>query len=294
MMRAVGIIIFVALVGFISCQAPDSNHETEVPEVSKIFDVLTGESSGIDFTNRLIEDSVVNYFTYPYIYMGGGVAVGDLNNDGLQDIYFSGNQVENKLFLNQGDLKFVDVTDRAEVSGDDRWVTGVTMADVNHDGWLDIYVSVSGKWKSTKNLLYLNQGTDENGIPIFKESAESLGIADEGKSTQATFFDYDKDGDLDLYVANYPYTSFKTMNASYRFMMDRKERGKSDSFFQNQGDGTFKDITEEAGLLSFGLSLGLVVETISISTMAMVRSLKKPGRLLPILLTLVWGSMPVT
>lgn len=244
----------------VSCNSQIEQPVSDSRKITKIFTALTPEESGITFTNNLIEDSVVNYFTYPYLYMGGGVAVGDVNNDGLQDIYFTGNQVENKLYLNQGDLTFLDITHQARVTGDDRWVTGVTMADVNHDGWMDIYVSVSGKWTSTRNLLYLNQGVDESGIPAFVESAEQAGVADEGKSTQATFFDYDKDGDLDLYVANYPYTSFKTQNSTYRFLMDRKQHDKSDHLYQNQGDGTFIDVTEEANLLNFGLALGIVVD----------------------------------
>jgi hypothetical protein len=246
--------------GVISCQKENTQSTSDQQVATQIFTQLSPERSGVDFTNYLIEDSVVNYFTYPYIYMGGGVAVGDVNNDGLQDLYFTGNQVENKLYLNQGDLTFKDITDHAGVAGDNRWVTGVTMADVNHDGLMDIYVSVSGKWTTTNNLLYLNQGVDESGTPSFIESAEQAGIADDGHSTQATFFDYDKDGDLDLYVANYPYTSFKTMNSSYRFMMERKQEEKSDRFYQNQGNGTFEDVTKKANLLNFGLSLGVIVD----------------------------------
>ena len=243
----------------ISCGHPEQKPSDYKP-VSKIFQPIGVETSGIDFINTLIEDSTVNYFTYPYIYMGGGVAVGDLNNDGLQDLYFTGNQVKNRLYLNQGELKFLDITEEAQVASDNRWVTGVTMADVNHDGWMDIYVSVSGKWETTANQLFINQGLDEAGIPQFKEMAAAYGIADQGRSTQATFFDYDKDGDLDLYVANYPSTSFKTSNSAYRLMMDQKDPSKSDKFYENQGDHTFKDITEEAGLLNFGLSLGVVVD----------------------------------
>jgi hypothetical protein len=191
--------------------------------------------------------------------MGGGVAVGDVNNDGLQDIYFTGNMVENKLYLNKGNLKFEDITIKANVASDDRWVTGVTMTDVNGDGWMDIYISVSGKFTTTKNQLFINQGVNENGIPVFTEEAEKRGVADEGKSTQGTFFDYDKDGDLDLYVANYPATGFKTPTYSYAIFMDKKDPIKSDKFYRNTGDGTFEEITNEAGLLNFGLSLSATV-----------------------------------
>ena len=258
MVRVVGLGMLLVVLATASC---DQKSSEQIGEKSvKIFNRLTADQSGIHFSNLLLEDSIVNYFTYPYIYMGGGVAVADINNDGLQDLFFTGNQVSNKLYLNQGDLKFKDISSEIGVEGDGRWATGVTMADVNHDGWMDIYISVSGKWNTTKNLLYLNEGTNEQGIPSFTESAEQLGIADEGQSTQATFFDYDKDGDLDLFVANYPYTSFKTMNAGYRLKMDQKVPEHSDKLYQNQGDGTFEDVTEAAGLLNFGLSLGVVVD----------------------------------
>jgi len=228
-------------------------------DVESIFKQLSVEESGVDFANNLKEDSVINYFTYPYIYMGGGVAVGDVNNDGLQDLYFTGNMTSNKLYLNKGGMKFEDITNEAKVAGDDRWITGVTMADVNADGWMDIYVSVSGKFTTTKNLLYVNNGIDNNGIPTFTEKAEEVGIADEGHSTQGTFFDYDKDGDLDLYVANYPYTSFKTINFAYAKNIYNKEEKHSDKLYRNNGDGIFEDVSKAAGVLNFGLSLSATV-----------------------------------
>lgn len=253
----------VLIIGCISClfscsqnkNTEGSTQETTTP----IFNQLSSEKSGITFSNTLHEDSVINYFTYPYIYMGGGVAVGDINNDGLSDIYFTANMEENKLYLNRGDLKFEDITATAGVEGGGQWMTGVTMADVNADGWLDIYVSVSGKFASKKNLLFLNNGADENGIPTFTESAEKSGIADEGNSTQGAFFDYDKDGDLDLYVANYPPTGFKTPNFSYQVLIQQKSPEKSDKLYRNKGDGTFEDVTEAAGVLNFGLSLSATV-----------------------------------
>jgi hypothetical protein len=160
--------VFVIVLFFFSCGKNETTSETHNSTITKIFKQLSPQESGLTFSNNLKEDSIVNYFTYPYIYMGGGVAIGDVNNDGLQDIYFTGNMVGNKLYLNKGDLKFEDITDQAKVASDDRWVTGVTMTDVNADGWLDIYVSVSGKFTTTKNQLFINQGTDEAGIPSFK------------------------------------------------------------------------------------------------------------------------------
>jgi hypothetical protein len=149
----------------------------EKPLGDKLFTKLSSEQTGIDFSNILIENDSVNYFEYIQIYMGGGVAIGDINNDGLQDIYFTGNMVENKLYLNKGNLEFEDITLKAGVGSDDRWITGVTMGDANQDGWLDIYVSVSGKWKTTKNLLYINDANKE-GVPTFTEMAEKFGVAD--------------------------------------------------------------------------------------------------------------------
>jgi hypothetical protein len=251
--------IFVIVLFFFSCGKNETTSETHNSTITKIFKQLSPQESGLTFSNNLKEDSIVNYFTYPYIYMGGGVAIGDVNNDGLQDIYFTGNMVDNKLFLNKGDLKFEDITDQAIVASDDRWVTGVTMTDVNADGWLDIYVSVSGKFTTTKNQLFINQGTDENGIPSFQEEAEIRGVADEGKSSQGTFFDYDKDGDLDLYVANYPAVGFKTPAYSYAIFMEKKDPARSDKLYRNNGDGNFEEITKEAGLLNFGLSLSATV-----------------------------------
>ena len=254
------LLTFSFLLSFFACTSEknkvDPNTEKDAP---KIFNQLPKETSGITFSNNLHEDTTVNYFTYPYIYMGGGVAIGDVNNDGLSDIYFTANMEENKLYLNQGDLKFEDITTPAGVAGGSQWMTGATMTDVNADGWLDIYVSVSGKFASKKNLLFLNNGLNEDGIPTFTEEAEKAGIADTGNSTQGTFFDYDKDGDLDLYVANYPPTGFKTPNYSYQFYINQKLPEKSDNLYRNRGDGTFENVTEESGILNFGLSLSATV-----------------------------------
>ena len=249
--------IFVAIL-FYACQS-DSTMPNGISNTSKLFKTLSPKESGITFSNNLKEDSTINYFTYPYIYMGGGVAVGDINNDGLKDIYFTGNMVDNALYLNEGNLRFKDITKHAKVESDNRWVTGVTMADVNADGWMDIYVCVSGKFATTKNQLFINQGVNDSGIPTFEEEAESRGVAYIGKSTQATFFDYDKDGDLDMYLANYPATGFKTPSYSYAFFREKKDESKSDKLYQNNGDGTFVDVTAASGILNFGLSLSATV-----------------------------------
>ena len=254
------LLLISSLLLLASCGEDSSISTNEKQQkASKIFKALSPQESGISFANNLKEDSIINYFTYPYIYMGGGVAVGDVNADGLQDVYFTGNMTENKLYLNKGGLKFEDITEIAKVASDDRWVTGVNMADVNGDGLIDIYVSVSGKFTTTKNQIFINQGLNADSIPTFSEEAEKRGIADEGRTTQGTFFDYDNDGDLDLYLSNYPGTGFKTPNFSFAAFMKNVNPEKSDRLFANDGKGFFTDVTENAGLLNFGLSLSATV-----------------------------------
>ncbi|MRX64522.1 VCBS repeat-containing protein [Maribacter luteus] len=220
---------------------------------NKIFKNLKPSTTGVEFNNTLIENDSLNYFTFPYMYEGGGVAAGDINNDGLIDLYFTGNQVSNKLYLNKGNLKFEDITEKAGVSGDDRWYTGVTMADVNSDGFLDIYCSVGGKFEPRINQLFIN-----NGDGTFVEKGAELGLNDGGDTVQGTFFDYDKDGDLDLYVANYPPTPFTTPPFIYVHLMKNLEHIQSDHLYRNDGE-TFTDVTNESKLRSYGLSLSATV-----------------------------------
>lgn len=228
---------------------------TEKEEVmeGKIFEMLPSTTTGIEFSNNLTESHALNYFTYSYLYMGGGVAAGDINNDGLVDLYFTGNQVSNKLYLNKGNLHFEDITEKAGVGGDDRWYTGVTMADVNDDGLLDIYCSVSGKFPPFNNQLFVN-----NGDGTFTEQAEKYGISDKGNSIQSTFFDYDKDGDLDLYVGNYPPANFNSPNAYYLHKMKNHTYEEVDHLYRNDGD-TFTDVSVQAGIAKYGLTLGTTV-----------------------------------
>ncbi|MAJ50850.1 MAG: hypothetical protein CMB82_04450 [Flammeovirgaceae bacterium] len=220
------------------------------PNPEPKFKLVPSAESNINFENTLTENDTLNYFTYAYIYMGGGVSTGDINNDNLPDVFFTGNMTPNKLYLNQSQLKFEDISISAGITGDDRWYTGTTMVDVNDDGWLDIYVCVSGKFGNHKNQLFIN-----NKDLTFYEAAEKYGIADTGQSIQASFFDYDKDGDLDMYLANYPSTSFKTPNELYKMYMSHKSPDKSDKLYQKQDDGTYKDVSEEAGILNFGLAV---------------------------------------
>jgi len=207
------------LLFLLSCSA-DKNEL--VPEESQgkrstYFQLLDANTTGIHFVNQVIDRNDINILTYRNYYNGGGVAIGDINNDGLSDIYFTANLGSNKLYLNKGDLKFEDVTDSAGVNGTRSWSTGVTMADVNADGYLDIYVSNSGDIDggNKQNELFIN-----NGDLTFTESAADYGLNNEGFSTQAAFFDYDQDGDLDCYLLN---TSFKDpaiemMEASSRML----------------------------------------------------------------------------
>ncbi|NNE78372.1 MAG: VCBS repeat-containing protein, partial [Pricia sp.] len=187
------ICLIVSLVMFWSCEQKPKTQFTK----------LDASDTGIDFNNELTETHKYNYFTYPYMYLGGGVSTGDINNDGLEDIFFTGNMVPNKLYLNKGNLKFEDISKNAGIEGDDRWYSGTTFVDINKDGYLDIYCSVSGKNPPHNNVLYIN-----NKDNTFTEKAAEYGIDYEGHSMQSTFFDYDKDGDLDLYISNYPPTSF--------------------------------------------------------------------------------------
>jgi hypothetical protein len=167
-----------------------------------LFELVPSDHSNIHFNNRIVENDTINPFDLPNMYNGGGVGIGDFNNDGLPDIYFTGNQVPCKLYLNKGNFTFEDVTDIAKVNGDGRWCRGVSVVDINNDGLLDIYVcaTISPDPKKRQNLLYINQGLNKQGIPVFKEMAAEYGLNDESYSTMAYFFDYDNDGDLDVYI----------------------------------------------------------------------------------------------
>ncbi|MDH3243252.1 MAG: VCBS repeat-containing protein, partial [Saprospiraceae bacterium] len=164
-----------------------------------LFELTDSGQTGIDFRNELSHTPEFNTYTYRNFYNGGGVGIGDINNDGLADIFFCGNLVDNKLYLNKGGFQFEDITDLAGVASENIWSTGVSFADVNSDGWLDIYVCKSGRPGGEKryNELFIN-----NGDLTFTEQAKEYGLADEGLSSHAAFFDYDLDGDLDCYLLN--------------------------------------------------------------------------------------------
>ncbi|HYC84267.1 MAG TPA: VCBS repeat-containing protein [Chryseosolibacter sp.] len=235
------------------------------PEVTRdaIFELVPAASSGIDFKNTL-EEKQLNIIRYLYYYNGGGVATGDINNDGLVDIYFTSNEGSNKLYLNTGNFRFEDITTRAGVDGRKGWSTGVTMADVNADGHLDIYVCQLGNYKGVRgrNLLYLN-----NGDLTFVESAESYGIDFSGFSTQAAFFDYDNDDDLDLYLLNHSVHSVRSYGpATLRNAFDSLGGDRLYNNQLSQGKNFFVDQTKESGIFSshIGYGLGVAVSDINL------------------------------
>ncbi len=222
---------------------------------NQLFEKRHAQQTGITFINQLNETEDFNIIEYLYFYNGGGVAVGDINNDGLPDIFFTANQLPNQLYLNKGNLQFENITESAGVAGQGNWKTGVTMADVNGDGWLDIYVCQVGNYKTLKgrNELYIN-----NGNGTFSEQAAAYGVDFQGFSTQAVFFDYDGDGDLDLYLLNH--SIHATDNYGRAHLRLQRDALTGDRLYRNDG-ARFTDVTEAAGIYSskIGYGLGVVV-----------------------------------
>ena len=218
---------------------------------------LTTEQTGIDFTNTLTETTELNIVEYLYYYNGGGVAIGDINNDGLEDIFFTANQGPDKLYLNKGDLKFEDISEQANILAENTWSSGVVMEDLNNDGYLDIHVCKVGVGilPSAHNLVYINQ---KDGT--FREMSAELGLDFQGFSTQACFLDYDHDGDLDLYLLNHNVHSVRSYGTSEK----RKEQDPyaGDRFFENrmnEAEQSFVDVTTQTGIYTSPLGYGLAV-----------------------------------
>lgn len=224
------------------------------------FGLMPSAQTGIDFSNDLHYDEDFNIYTYRNFYNGGGVAVGDVNNDGLIDIYFSANMQPNKLYLNRGDWMFSDETETAGVGGTKGWSTGVTIVDINGDGWLDIYVCNSGDLEgdNKQNELFINQGHSDDSLMVtFVEQAAAYNLADGGYGTHATFFDMDKDGDLDAYLLNNSYRSIFDFNRMKNQRPVRDELG-GDKLLRNDNN-IFVDISEQAGIYGSEIGFGLGV-----------------------------------
>lgn len=225
-----------------------------------LFESLPSSVTGIDFVNRSLERKDFNIFNYRNFYNGGGVAIGDINNDGLSDIFVTSNFEDNKLYLNKGKMTFEDITVKAGIVGKKFWSTGATFADVNGDGLMDIYVCNSGSRDQRGNQLYINQGI-KNGIPSYKEKAKEAGLEDGGFSTHAAFFDYDRDGDLDMYLLNNSFTPIDKLG--YVNLRNERDKLGGDKLFRNDSPTAteikFTDVSEEAGiygsLIGFGLGI---------------------------------------
>ena len=239
------------LVCLYACQAPVPQKE----DSDTLFTLLTPQQTGIAFKNTVVEDEKHNHLINDMIVAGAGVGIADINNDSLPDIYFAGNQVPDRLYLNKGNLQFEDISKQAGIFDDQRWSTGVTMADVNNDGYIDIYVcrSVQENPQLSQNLLYIN-----NGDLTFTEQGSAYGLSDRGFSVQATFFDADKDGLLDMYLVNQPPSLGKRSGEVPKFL-NAQTMIYSDRFYWNTGKGKFKDVTQEAGLLNLAYGLSATV-----------------------------------
>ncbi len=223
------------------------------------FTQLSPDDTGIQFNNEIIQQDSFNIMHNEYMYNGGGVGIADLNNDGLQDVIFTGNKVMSRIYLNRGELRFEDITHTFAGLSNTQWMSGVAVVDINADSWLDLYFTSTMSKDSMlrKNQLWVNQGLDENGIPQFKEMADAYGIAGNDYSMHAAFFDYDLDGDLDLYVLNNIVS--KEVPTNYRAKINDGSSINNDRLYKNMGDGHFADVTMEAGIVYEGYGLGLAI-----------------------------------
>ena len=252
----------VMCIAFFSCvnNASDKTTTTDKKVADPLFALLSPEQTHIDFQNTLTENLNANVMMYEYIYNGGGVAIADVNGDGVQDVYFTGNMTTNKLYLNKGKMQFEDITNAAGVAGrPGPWKTGVTMVDINGDGKQDIYVCYSGKLTGPQriNQLFINEGNNASGIPHFSEQAEKYGLADSAYSNQAVFFDYDKDGDLDMFLLNHYPKSLPVLDEVTTAELLKRDNAMTGVRLFNNTNNHFTDITQKAGISSSDLTYGL-------------------------------------
>ncbi|BAU53826.1 VCBS repeat-containing protein [Mucilaginibacter gotjawali] len=234
---------------FFSC-----HNKNEVNKEDALFQLMPSTQTGISFNNKVVDDGEFNVFNYRNFYNGGGVAIGDVNNDGKPDVFFTSNQGECKLYINKGNWKFEDVTAKSGLNAYHRWHTGVTMVDINGDGWLDIYISNSGGLGNADraNELYINQ---KDGT--FREEAAEYGLADKGLGTQAIFFDYDHDGDLDCFILNNSYRPIESFGYN-KELRNIRDPNYGDRLYRND-NGKFVDVSAEAGIYGSEIGFGLGV-----------------------------------
>ncbi len=255
MMKRVAVSIFLSSILF-ACKSP-------------LFKKLSSNHTHITFNNKVVENDSINPIDLEFLYNGGGVAVGDFNNDGLQDLYFTASQESNRLYLNKGDFVFDDVTATAHVNGEGMWSNGATVVDINNDGLQDIYVCMTIKKSPLQrhNLLYINQGLNKEGIPVFKDMAAEYHLRDTGYSVQAAFFDYDNDGDLDMYLLR---TKLAQRDVAQFASKNRKDTSTTDvdELFRNDWNDSLKhpvftNVSQQAGIVDHGYGLGLNIADIN-------------------------------
>ena len=232
-------------------------------ESKTLFRQLPSQTTGITFNNTIVETDSFNIITEEYIFNGGGVAVGDFDNNGLSDLFFTGNQVSNKLYLNSGNFKFTDVSASANIEAENKWNTAVAVVDINADGWLDIYVcsAMQSPLEKKANLLFINKGINDKGELKFEERAKEYGIADTGNAMGVTFFDYDKDGYLDLYIVNNE--EAHNQPNTYRKKIEDGTAISNDRLYHNNGDGSFTDQTLAAGIRYEGYGLSVAISDLN-------------------------------
>ncbi|MEP7374680.1 MAG: VCBS repeat-containing protein [Chitinophagaceae bacterium] len=251
-------LLFTSLLFLAACQHRDT-----------MFTEIDSSKSGITFNNTITENDSINPIDMEFLYNGGGVAIGDFNNDGLPDVYFSASQVSNKFYLNKGDFTFRDVTEEAQVTGEGRWCNAASVVDINNDGWMDIYVCTTIKKDPAQraNLFYINQGNQKDGVPLFKEMAKECNLADTGFSVHAPFFDFDNDGDLDMYLVNTKLAERNSTrfdggsNANTTLLSDKLYR--NDGASEAGGLPVFTDISTQAGIKDEGFGLGVAIADVN-------------------------------